>query len=350
MNRITCLVTLFACCVLIPNVEADETVKVYVLAGQSNMEGKAQNKLWDHQATDEKTRDFFAHLRDGDKWLERDDVFIKYLNRSGPLTLGYGSRDRTGSEYEFGYVMGEHHDAPVLLIKAAWGGHSLYKLFRSPSNPPTQAMLDADLERQQTRTKKNNEKRNRDDPLPTMEQVKAEYGTSYRNMITEVNEAKQNLGDLFPALKGKQLEMAGLFWFQGWNDQYNGAEAEYASNMRHFIEDVRKDLKSPDMPVVIAMMGQNMSKEPKGAMKVIQDSQKSMENVPEFAGNVKAVRTDVLVDKDAEALYPTWKKNFEEWEKTGSDHPYHYLGSAIWYTRIGRECAKAMIELEQSQN
>ena len=26
-------------------------VKVIVLAGQSNMEGKAQNKLWEHQAT-----------------------------------------------------------------------------------------------------------------------------------------------------------------------------------------------------------------------------------------------------------------------------------------------------------
>ena len=71
-----------------------------------------------------------------------------------------------------------------------------------------------------------------------------------------------------------------------------------------------------------------------------------MEEVPEFQGNVKAVRTDVLVDKAAEALYPTWRQNFEQWEKTGSDHPYHYLGSAIWYTRIGRECAKALIELE----
>ena len=45
------------------------------------MEGKAPNALFDHQATDAKTKEFFAHLRDGDKWEVRDDVFIKYLNR-----------------------------------------------------------------------------------------------------------------------------------------------------------------------------------------------------------------------------------------------------------------------------
>ncbi len=328
--------------------DAADTVKVYILAGQSNMEGKAQNKLWDHQATDEKTKDFFAHLRDGDKWVERDDVFIKFLGRSGPLTLGYGSRDRTGSEYEFGYVMGEHHESPVLLIKAAWGGHSLYKLFRSPSNPAPPQMLEEELAKRQERTRKNNEKNNKNDPLPTMGEIKAEYGKSYRNMMAEVEETQANYESLFPALKGKKLEMAGFFWFQGWNDQYNGAETEYESNMRHFINDVRKDLGAPDLPFVIAMMGQNQSKEPKGAMKVIQDAQRAMQDVSEFRSNVKAVRTDVLVDKAAEALYPTWKQNFEQWEKTGSDHAYHYLGSAIWFTRIGRQCAKAMIELEQN--
>ena len=346
MNRLSIVSCMLMCLISLLSAGADDTVKVYILAGQSNMEGKAQNKLWEHQAVDPKTKEFFAHLRDGDEWVQRDDVFIKYLKRSGPLTLGYGSRGRTGSEFEFGYVMGEHHEQPVLLIKAAWGGHSLYKLFRSPSNPIPPQMLEDELKKRQERTRKNNEKNNKNDPLPTMEQIKAEYGKSYRNMMAEVKETEDNLETMFPALKGKKLEMAGFFWFQGWNDQYNGAETEYEANMRHFINDVRKDLNSPKLPFVIAMMGQNQSKEPKGAMKVIQDAQRAMEDVPEFQGNVKAVRTDVLVDKAAESLYPTWRKNFEEWEKIGSDHPYHYLGSAIWFTRIGRECAKAMIELQ----
>ena len=166
-------------------------------------------------------------------------------------------------------------------------------------------------------------------------------------MIQHARSILENPKAVFPSYtEGRPLELAGLIWFQGWNDQYNGAEVHYAENMRKFIEDVRKDFDAPKLPFVIAMMGQNRLNEPKGAMKVIQDAQKSMESVPEFRGNVHAVRTDVLVDKAADELYPTWKQNFEEWEKTGSDHPYHYLGSAIWFTRIGRECANAMIELQ----
>ena len=36
-----------------------------------------------------------------------------------------------------------------------------------------------------------------------------------------------------------------------------------------------------------------------------------MNDVPEFKGNVKAFRIDVLVDKAAEELYPTWQKDIE---------------------------------------
>jgi len=68
-------------------------------------------------------------------------------------------------------------------------------------------------------------------------------------------------------------------------------------------------------------------------------------NVPTFKGNVKTIRTDVLVDRAAEDLYPTWEKNREQWNMTGGDHPYHYLGSAIWFTRIGHAMAQAMAEL-----
>lgn len=325
---------------------AGNTVKVFILAGQSNMEGKAQNKLLEHQAEDPATAALFEHLRDGDGWVEREDVFIKFLDRKGPLTIGYGSPNRTGMELEFGTVMGEHFDEPVVLVKAAWGGHSLVKLFRSPSaGMPSEKELEAELEKARENVAKRNDKNGKDDPLPTMEDITSEYGKSYRNMMAEVREVMEGYKELFPELRRKKLELAGFVWFQGWNDQYNGAEKEYASNMQHFIEDVRRDLDAPKLPFVIAVMGQNMSKPAKGAMKAVQEAQLGMERVRAFKGNVKAVRTDVLVDEAAEALYPTWKENQEEWEKTGSDHPYHYLGSAIWYGRIGKACAEAMIEL-----
>lgn len=321
-------------------------VKVFVLAGQSNMEGKVQSILMEHQSTDAKTKELFKHLRDDDGWIVRDDTFIKFLGKHGGLTQGYGSGDRTGVELEFGWRMGDKFDEPVLLIKAAWGGHSLVQKFRSPSaGMPTKEKLEAELKKAQEKTRKNNEKRNRTDPEPTMEDITSVYGSSYRNMLKEVRDGMAGAEELFPALKGKELEIAGLVWFQGWNDQYNGAELEYESNMKHFINDVRKDLGVPKMPVVIGVMGQNGSKPAKGAMLAIQNAQMAMEKVPEFAGNVKAVRTDVLIDKAAESLYPNWKDNFEEWKKTGSDHPYHYLGSAIWHLRMGGAFADAMLEM-----
>jgi alpha-galactosidase len=324
---------------------ADKPVKVFILAGQSNMEGKAPNTLLDHQATDAKTRDLFTHLRKGDQWAVRDDVYIKYLNRKGPLTVGYGSPGRTGVELEFGTVVGDHFDEPVVLVKAAWGGHSLFKLFRSPSaGMPAPEVLQKELAQAQDRVKKNNEKNKKNDPLPTMADIKKPYGSSYRNMMAEVKDVMDNYATLFPALKGKKLELAGFVWFQGWNDQY-GAQDEYASNMKHFIEDVRKDLHAPKLPFVIGVMGQNGSKPARGAMLTIQKAQLSMSDLPEFKGNVKAIRTDVLVDKAAEELYPTWQKDVEKWKLVGGDHGYHYLGSAIWFNRIGKAMGEAMLEL-----
>jgi alpha-galactosidase len=330
---------------LAPAYGNEKPVRVFILAGQSSMEGKAPNALLDHQATDAKTKDLFTHLRKGDQWIVRDDVFIKFLDRKGPLTVGFGSPGRTGAELEFGFAMGNHFDEPVLLIKTAWGGHSLCKLFRSPSASfPAAAVLDKELKQAQDRVKQSNEKNKKNDPLPTMDDIKRDYGSSYRKMLAEVKDVMANAGSLFPALKGKRLELTGFVWFQGWNDQYGG-ENEYESNLKHFIHDVRKDLNAPKLPFVIAAMGQNGSKPATGAMLTIQKAQLAMNDVPEFKGNVKTIRTDVLVDKAAEELYPNWRQNQEEWKKVGGDFGYHYLGSAIWFNRIGKAMAVAMLEL-----
>ena len=346
MPRVVAAVALLLCFTAPPKGVAEEgSVKVFILAGQSNMEGKAKNELLNHQAEAPATRDLFAHLRKNGQWIVRDDVFIKFLDRKGPLTIGYGSPGRTGVELEFGSVIGDHFDEPVLLIKTAWGGHSLFKMFRSPSaGMPPEEKLNAELEEARKRIKTNNEKNGRNDPLPTMEDIKRPYGESYRKMLAEVKQTVADSDRLFPELKGRKLEIAGFVWFQGWNDQY-GAQEEYASNLALFIGDVRKDLNAPKLPFVIGVMGQNGSRPAKGAMLTIQQAQLAMERLPEFQGNVKAVRTNVLVDKAAEELYPRWRENIEQWEKTGSDFAFHYMGSAIWFNRIGHEMADAMLEL-----
>ena len=165
-------------------------------------------------------------------------------------------------------------------------------------------------------------------------------------MLQEVEDTFANYETLFPALKGKKLEIAGFLWFQGFNDKFGEhAPAEYASNMQHFIKDVRRDLKAPNMPFVIGALGQNGSKPAEGTTLIVRDAQLAMNDVPEFKSNVKAFRTDVLVDKTAEKLIVGWKDHVEEWKKVGSDRGYHYYGSGIWFTRIGKAFGEAMLEL-----
>jgi hypothetical protein len=332
-----------------PSVSQSRSVSVFVLAGQSNMEGKAQNVLWESQAVAADTAEFFAPFRNAKNtdWVIRDDVFIKFLGRHGPLTLGFGSPGRTGLEYAFGLRIGDAIDEPVLLIKAAWGGRSIRKDFRPPSaGMPPKKELALELEEAQKRVRQRNEKKQRTDPLPTMEDITKAYGKDYRAMMAEITDAMNSCGKLFPELKGKKLKLRGFVWFQGWNDQYGGAENEYAKNMEHFITDVRADLGVEGLPFVVGVMGQNGKQPAKGAMVAIQKAQKQMEKVSGFRGNVRAVATAKLQDEVAARVYPGWRDHMDEWQKVGSDHPYHYLGSAIWFSRIGFGMADAMLAMK----
>jgi len=329
---------------------ASGKVKLFIFAGQSNAVGHSSNALWDTQAEAPDTKDFFAHFRKDGKWIVRDDVFVKFLNRHGKLTIGYGAPKTTGSELEFGWVLGDRFEEPVVIVKPAWGGHSLFKLFRSPSaGYPSEENLQKELADAQKRVTANNKKRKKNDPLPTMDDVKKSYGSSYRNMMAEVKDVQDNYQTMFPALAGKKMELTGFFWFQGFNDQWGYAPAEYKSNMQHFIKDVRKDLKAPKLPFVIAAIGTSGSKPARGGGLEVRNAQMAMNDMPEFKGNVKAFRTDLLVDKKAEQLYKNWNKHFEEWQKVGSARAYHYFGSGIWYTRIGHAAGDAMLEMLKEQ-
>jgi hypothetical protein len=226
---------------------ADEPpVLVFLLAGQSNMGGHAKVPVMDCQAGQPATRDLWAPFRHGGAWAERDDVLVKFLTRRGRLTVGFGAPKCIGPELGFGQVVGDRYSQPVLLIKAAWGGQSLYRDFRPPAAglPPREALgrMLADLR-----------KRN---PQATEEDVKAPFGASYRAMLDEYRGTLKDLGTLFPQLAGKQTELAGFVWFQGWNDMIAAeATAEYAANLGHLIRDVRKDLNTLTMPVVVGEMG-----------------------------------------------------------------------------------------------
>jgi alpha-galactosidase len=354
---------------------AKAPIQVFILAGQSNMEGKGGiDPLLNHQILASDTKDFFAHLHRDGEYIERDDIWIDYLGRRGNLTVGYGSPGKIGPELEFGNTVGDEFTEQVLLIKTAWGGKSIGRDFRPPSSGiPSNEKIDEFVMSMAKRDHNNRVKQKwnqlkKEDPKASRKEAEAQveksidqiwkensdqyrkeviesHGYYYRLMIREVQDCLSTLKARFPSYQGQGYEISGFVWFQGWNDMYNGFEEEYANNMENFIKDVREDLGKPNLPFVIGIMGQNGFKQAAGNMAVVKAAQASMNEVNEFKGNVIAIPTDVYWDKKADEAFPTWRDNFEEWKKIGSDRPYHYLGSTIFFSRVGRGFGETMLKL-----
>ena len=321
---------------------ADDAAKplvVFILAGQSNMEGKAKLELLEYQVKQPENRDLFGHFQKDGKWIERDDVWIKFLERKGNLTVGFGSPKCIGPELEFGHVVGDHYQQQVLLIKTAWGGRSLYRDFRPPSaGLPSDAVLEKMLAAQK---KKN--------AAATLDEVKAAFGATYRDTLKEVHSTLAGLKTLFPAYENQGYQIRGFIWFQGWNDMIDDtATAEYTTNLAHLIHDVRKDFDAPNLPFVIAQMGVGGINGADARIKKFKAAQAAVMDLPESKNNVAFVKTDQFWDSNADAVFKKgWKENLKEWNTVGSDYPYHYLGSAKTYTKIGRALAEAAIALDK---
>jgi len=178
-----------------------EALKVFVLAGQSNMEGPAVADLkgpdynegrgtLEALLNDPEKGNMVRHLQAANgKWSVHDDVWCRYKRERepllvGPLTVGFSvhGEHHFGPELQFGHVLDDFYQQKqlVLLIKTAWGGKSLYKDFRPPSSGGA-------------------------------------VGPYYTKMIADVREALANLATEIPNYPGR-YELAGFVWYQGWND------------------------------------------------------------------------------------------------------------------------------------
>ena len=310
---------------LIGSAIAAETkpVKVFILAGQSNMEGQGfiaadakrnggKGSL-EFLVKDAATAARFAKLADKDgKWRTRDDVWISYLDRKGPLTVGYGAKeDRIGPELGFGWVVGDALAEPVLLIKCAWGGKSLAVDFR----PPSSGKLPYSL----------GEKGD-----AAIAQDPAILGKYYRETLSLTKAALADIKNLVPGSDGKYV-LAGFGWHQGWNDRINDKfNAEYEGNMANFIRDIRKDLGVPALPFVIAETGMTGPEETHPRALSLMKAQAAVAEHPEFKGNVAFVGTRAF-----------WRPA----EQSPSGQGYHWNTNAETYYLIGEAMGAAMLKL-----
>lgn len=317
-------------------------VKVFILAGQSNMQGHAALRTLEYLVYNEESAEEFQHWKDRDgRWTERRDVWITTTdgNRRGNLKPGFGASEmEMGPELGIGWVLGKHLDEQVLLIKTCWGGRSVRRDFLPPSaERPSDEQLQADLERARKRN-----------PDATMEEVVDTYGKAYRDMIANVHDVLGNLKESFPAYNDKRgYELAGFVWFQGWNDMVDHEQrdehyANYTKRLATLIGDVRHDLNAPELPVVIGELGAN------GNRGEFQAAQRAVAELPEMAGNVAFVETYQFWEPDVAAMVDAKVFQGPDWVKfynVGSNRGYHYLGSARIYDRMGRAMGESMVEL-----
>lgn len=303
-----------------PPVTPPATCKVFVLAGQSNMQGQAVVDLAGEDynegrgtlawlAERKESAPLVAHLRTADgSWRTRDDVFVSYRPESqpvknGPLGFGftgYPGGHHFGPEIGFGHVIGDAIEEPVLLVKTAWGGKSLFRDFRPPSSG-------------------------------------GEIGSSYRCMIDDVRTALLRIGEEFPSLAGVKAEVAGFVWYQGWNDGVDPEHAvpEYEQNLVHLIRDVRRDLAVPDLPVVIGELTGPWVAAP-GAWQTLRDAQKNAASRKELrdaagATHVVFVPTAAFVRKPGDSPNP--------------GHGHHEFGNAETCLLVGKALGEAMRSL-----
>ncbi len=400
MKLLHILLTL--CTVLcIPSPAAEKKpLQVFILAGQSNMQGHAKISTFEHIGMDPATAPLLQEMLGADgKPKVCGRVWISSIGcagddtkeQTGKLTAGFGaSPEKIGPEFTFGLYMEKlTGGAPVLLIKTSWGGKSINTDFRPPG-AGAYSFNEAQIAGFQKQGK-------------DLEAAKAEKaaatGKYYRLMIEHVRKVLAEPGRVVPGYDaGQGCELAGFVWFQGWNDMVDGGTYPdrdkpggydaYTSVMAQFIRDVRKDLNAPKLPFVIGVMGVGGptadygpgEQRYKATHQNFRDAMAAPAKLPEFQGNVAAVLTEKYWDREItmarekeNAVRQQAKKAAKEqqlkpaeeraaFEKLRSEQlsererrvldagvsnaEYHYLGSAKILAGIGRAFAEAMAELK----
>jgi len=390
-----------------------QPLRVYILVGQSNMQGHAHVSTFDYIGEDPATAPLLEMMTDDNgAHTVSDRVWISHLVGAregdgvlaGPLTTGFGARnrpdelgDKIGPEFTFGLTMEQAYDGPILIIKCAWGGRSLHTDFRPPGSGPY-VPTDAFLQTLVGRAERNGETFDRDAWQAERDEATGVY---YRQTIEHVRSVLANLDEVPGYDEDAGHELAGFVWFQGWNDMvdsnvYPNRDQEggydlYTRLLAQFIRDVRSDLEAPEMPFVIGVMGVGGENTDNQRYLNFRAAMAAPAAMPEFRGNTFAVPTapywphelDAIAEANKQvinmqrmlrtehrdgpnadgsmngAAQRAYIENYRNelisgedqarWERAVSNGDYHYLGCSKTMAQIGEAFAQALIELEQDE-
>jgi hypothetical protein len=285
-------------------------IRVFVLAGQSNMEG--YGTIEDPENDPGSLMDVIRNDVDGN-WSEIGEAghwttlggASLYFARSTDtvrtqVTAGQGAYpDLIGPELMFAHKLDAYYEDPVLIIKTAWGGKSLAVDFRPPS-------------------------------------AGGKTGESYNQMIKTVRDVTHNIASEFPDMGASEFEISGFAWFQGWNDGASDAYLnEYESNLIHLVNDVRNDLGNPGLPVVIASSGHG------GYERSNDHWVRNLQNIVSVAQENVGCNDSVYGGKVG---FVNTKPYYLDSSVSPQDAIHHFNNNALTYLNIGKAMGTEMIK------
>ncbi len=219
-------------------------LKIYLLAGQSNMVGYTSAE-WVSENTPELTK-------------PRGDVWCYWGGRSDFLSPWAGHD--VGPELAFGHGIGNQVDGPVLLAKFAVGGTTLHGHWRPPS---------------------------------AVERAGGEIGHLYKVMMKQFHRILDDPSAFCPAYKGQGYELAGFLWLQGESDCFEGMEEHYEANLRDLVKDVRTATGTPELPVgIIVINDSGVWDEAGGGGPKVREAQRAIAAADPFIVSVETLDLD----------------------------------------------------------
>lgn len=269
-------------------------------------------------------------LDDKGNWKSRDDVYYKGVVTATAdkwLSVGCGAgSNNIGPELGFGNVIGDHHEEPVLIIKASQGNRSLAWDFLPPGSEQFEkdGMVYAGYKDTPGSWKKGTE----------AEPVNWYAGKQYDDCFQAAHEVLKNFDSKFPDWKERGYEIAGFVWWQGHKDQGSAVYAErYEQNLVRLIKSLREEFKAPKAPFAIATIGF-------GGW--------------DMAGDAITVANAQLAVSGEKGKYPDFKDNVKTveirdfWrpaEESPKEQDFHYNQNAETYMLVGEALGKTMLEL-----
>jgi alpha-galactosidase len=272
----------------------------------------------------------FTSLLDSEgNWAKRPDVQLNdaYMGkgRTAPLSVNAVGKS-FGPELGFGWVMGQFHEEPVIVMKADIGNRSLGWDILPPNTEAWEY---------EGKAYPGYGQRVDESGKPVDANGQGWYaGKQYDDYTTSIRAVLDNFDEKYPQYADQGFEVAGFVWWQGHKDGPNpGHNARYEENLANLIKAWRKEFDAPDAPWAIATVGFDGENMPEHYLRIAQAQQAVADpnQHPELAGTVKTV--------DAR---PFWRPAGISPKNQG----FHYNHNAETYMLVGDALGRAMVELK----